>query len=223
MLDVKKMVETAEAPKEGEQGDPVLAMAIIVASLTGARRGELCGLKWSDLDVRTCSITIQRQFVPVTGGQKLTSLKSKADDESRMVVLGPLGLGIFERYRSIQRELLRREPDGWLLSHDAGTTPLKARALGLAISTLAKECGLPEVTTHSFRRASEPQLVAAGIDIDTAARRMGHSPEVMMGSYVMGADDRQIAAASTLEDRYVKLGLPLSDIFNGAAKANSQT
>jgi integrase len=208
------MVNAAEAPpKQGEEGDSVLAMAIIVASLTGARRGELCGLKWSDLNADTCSITIERQFVPVKGGQMLTSLKSKREDEARTVKLGTRGLGLFERYRDIQRELLRREPEGWLLSYDAGITPLKARALGNAFSTLAKKCGLPEATTHSFRRVSATQLVAAGIDVDTAARRMGQTKEVMLDSYVLGSDDRQIAAASTLEDRYVEQGLPLGDIF----------
>ena len=212
LTDVARMVNAAlEPPKEGAGGDPVLAMAILVASLTGARRGELCGLQWDDLHPDG-SITIARQWVPAKGGQYLASLKSKDDDEVRTVVLDTLGLGLFERYRDIQRTLLHREPQGWLLSYDAGVTPLKSTALGNAISALAKRLGL-EVTTHSFRRVSATQLVAAGVDVDTAARRMGHTREVMFSAYVLGADDRAVAAARTIEDRFVAQGLPLGEIL----------
>ena len=135
LTDVARMVNaTLKPPKEGAGGDPVLAMAILVASLTRARRGELCGLHWDDLHPDG-SITIARQWVPAKGGQYLASLKSKGDDEVRTVVLDTLGLGL--RYRDIQRTLLRREPEGWLLSYDAGVTPLKSTALGNAISALA--------------------------------------------------------------------------------------
>jgi integrase len=211
--DIAKMVAAASAPRKNDtDGDVVLAMAIAMAALTGARRGELCGMKWSDIDPVTCSITIERQWVPGKGGQYLAPPKS--EDGVRSIVLGQLGLGLIERYRDIMREMLRREPEGWLLSYDAGVTPIRARALGQAISDLGKGLGL-EVTTHSFRRVSATQLVAAGIDVDTAARRMGHTKEVMLASYVLGADDRSIAAAQTIESRLVAQGLPLGNILGG--------
>jgi integrase len=207
------MVAAASTPKKNEtDGDVVLAMAIAMAALTGARRGELCGMQWSDIDPVTCSITIERQWVPGKGGQYLAPPKS--EDGVRSIVLGQLGLGLIERYRDIMREMLRREPEGWLLSYDAGATPLRAKALGQAIAGLGKGLGL-DVTTHSFRRVSATQLVAAGIDVDTAARRMGHTKEVMLASYVLGADDRSIAAAQTIESRLVAQGLPLGNILGG--------
>jgi len=209
--DVAKMIAAASAPrKDGADGDVVIAMAIAMAALTGARRGELCGMKWSDIDPATCSITIERQWVPGKGGQYLAPPKS--EEGVRSIVLGRLGLDLIERYRDIQRELLRHEPDGWLLSYDAGVTPMRAKALGQAITDLGKGLGL-KVTTHSFRRVSATQLVAAGVDVDTAARRLGHTKEVMLESYVLGTDDRSIAAAQTIEERLVAQGLPLAEIL----------
>jgi len=167
--DVAKMIAAASAPrKDGTDGDVVIAMAIAMAALTGARRGELCGMKWSDIDPATCSITIERQWVPGKGGQYLAPPKS--EDGVRSIVLGQLGLDLLERYRDIMRDLLRREPDGWLLSYD-------------------------------------------GVDADTAARRLGHTKEVMLASYVLGTDDRSIAAAQTIEERLVAQGLPLAKIL----------
>jgi integrase len=213
LTDIARMVAAASTPRKNEtDGDVVLAMAIAMAALTGARRGELCGMQWSDIDPATCSITIERQWVPGKGGQYLAPPKS--EDGVRLIVLGQLGLGLIERYRDIMREMLRREPEGWLLSYDAGATPLRAKALGQAIAGLGKGLGL-DVTTHSFRRVSATQLVAAGIDVDTAARRMGHTKEVMLASYVLGADDRSIAAAQTIESRLVAQGLPLGNILGG--------
>jgi len=210
--DVAKMIAAASAPrKDGADGDVVLAMAIAMAALTGARRGELCGMQWSDIDAAKCSITIERQWVPGKGGQYLAPPKS--EEGVRSIVLGRLGLDLIERYRDIQRDLLRREPDGWLLSYDAGVTPMRAKALGQAITNLGKGLGI-KVTTHSFRRVSATQLVASGVDVDTAARRLGHTKEVMLASYVLGTDDRSVAAAQTIEERLVAQGLPLGTILS---------
>ncbi len=130
----------------------------------------------------------------------------------RTIVLGQLGLDLIERYRDIMGDLLRREPDGWLLSYDAGVTPMRAKALGQAITKLGKGLGL-KVTTHSFRRVSATQLVAAGVDVDTAARRRDHTKEARLASYVLGTAARAIGAAQTTEERVVARGLPLGMIL----------
>jgi len=45
------------------------------------------------------------------------------------------------------------------------------------------------------------------------ARRMGHTKEVMFHSYVLGADDRQVAAADIIEARLIEQGLPLGELL----------
>ena len=162
MGDVYRMMQRASSPKElGGEGDLVLAMAVILATITGARRGELAGLRWEDIDEDTCSLRIERQWVPGKGGQHLGPPKSS--DGPRTVVLGEVGMALITRYRHLIGELLNREPKGWLLSHDAGTTPLRAKALGAAISRLGTSLGTG-VSTHSFRRASATELMASGVD-----------------------------------------------------------
>jgi integrase len=212
LADVNRMIVAALTPRDGEvDGDPVLAMAVLLAALTGCRRGELAGLRWDDLDTATGTLRVERQWIPGgPGGQYLDTPKT---DEERMVELDALGLGLIEGYRLSTRERLNREPEGWLLSHDAGSTPLKAKALGVAISSLGATLSLT-VTTHSFRRVAATELVAAGVDVDTAARRLGHTTEVMLSSYVLGSKDRSVAAAKALEQRFVEQGLNLTDVFS---------
>jgi hypothetical protein len=43
--------------------------------------------------------------------------------------------------REIMREILRRDPEGWMLSYDAEVIPLRAKALGQAITGLGKGLG----------------------------------------------------------------------------------
>jgi len=211
MADVNKMITHAQTPKDdGGDGDDVLAMAVTLATLTGVRRGELAGLRWDDVDRESCSIRIERQWIPGSGGQYLGPCKSS--DGARTVVLGTEGMALLDRYRRRIADLLNREPEGWLLSYDAGATPLRAKALGAAITKLAKSVGVT-ATTHTFRRASATELMASGVDVDTSARRLGHTTEVMLGSYVLASDDRAVAAAGTLETRLAVRGLPLANLL----------
>jgi integrase len=62
---------------------------------------------------------------------------------------------------------------------------LNAKALGMSITKLGREMGL-KVSTHSFRRVSSTQTHAAGVDLDTASRRLGHNHRVMLRDYVLG-------------------------------------
>lgn len=60
---------------------------------------------------------------------------------------------------------------------------------------------------------SATELMASGVDVDTSARRLGHTTEVMVQSYVLGSDDRAVAAANTLETRLAARGLPLAELL----------
>jgi integrase len=88
----------AQTPKDDVgDGDDVLAMARILATLTGVRRGELAGLRWDDVDEESCSIRIERQWIPGNGGQYLGPCKSS--DTVRTLVLGAEGMALLDRYR----------------------------------------------------------------------------------------------------------------------------
>ena len=51
--------------------DPVLSAAIMLAALTGCRRGELCGLRWGDVDRDRMVLNIRRAAKRADGGEKL--------------------------------------------------------------------------------------------------------------------------------------------------------
>lgn len=196
--------------------DPVLAMALFMLVITGTRRGELCGLRWDDIDLEQSCIHIARQWIAGKGGQYIAPLKSDTgadEDGVRTVYTGPSVVDVIERYRTMQRDLHQREPDGWLISYDGGVTPMRAKSLAAAVSERARLSGMAGVTTHSFRKVTANELVAAGVDVDAAARRMGHTSQVMLRDYVKGSDERAVAASAALEARLVDQGLPMTELF----------
>ena len=54
--------------KAAEDRDPVLGTAVALAALTGARRGELVALRWSDIDLAKGSVKIARSLTVARGG-----------------------------------------------------------------------------------------------------------------------------------------------------------
>ena len=96
--EVFQLMIAADAPKEqGGEGNTVLAIAVLLAAVTGCRRGELCGLRWDDLDTTSNSIRVERQWVPGKGGQRLETPKSKGG--TRTVYVDPEVFAVLDRYR----------------------------------------------------------------------------------------------------------------------------
>ena len=106
------MIQVAAAPVERAfaldsgrvvhgESDDALAMAIFLATYSGGRRGELCGLRWDDFDPHAGTLRFERQWVPGAGGQYLADLKSDTGsiEGVRTVYLGPLTVGVLERWR----------------------------------------------------------------------------------------------------------------------------
>jgi integrase len=202
---VRKLIETA--------GDDIdLATAVVLAALTGCRRGELCGLQWHDFDRQAGTIRVARARVPVAGGDATTAPKGK---KARMVSIGALGVAVLDRYSEatdaralvlgVDREPGGRLPPGphddrggWLLSHDCGRTPFRAKWLSAEISALGARAGVP-VITHELRHFAATEMVGAGVDPVTAASRLGHTPEMLLRVYAHAIPSRDVEAARLLE------------------------
>jgi len=87
--------QLAELIQAAEPADRVLAAAIVLAALTGARRGELVALRWSDVDLELGTVTIERG-ITVVGRQAVERLTKT--HQSRRVALDDLGVGLLRRH-----------------------------------------------------------------------------------------------------------------------------
>ena len=180
--------------------DQVLAIAIL-AALTGARRGELCALKWSDVDLKSVSIHISRSISPV--GRELVEGPAKTH-ASRDVAIDGVGVELLEYRRTeltrianaLDAELvsdpyvLTRTADGGEFLNPESLTSsfarlcrrMEERALAEAKTTgrleLCKDKLWP-FRFHDLGHFSVTTLIAAGVDVRTVADRHGHAQVTM--------------------------------------------
>lgn len=187
VAEVRKLLEAAE-------GNVDLKVMVVLAAITGARRGELAGLQWGDVDWDAGRLLIQRQRVPVKGGNETGPLKH---GDERTVTLGALGLAVLRQYRQDlegRAVMLGVDVGPWVLTDDCGVTPIRAQFVGESIARLGRRAGVP-VTTHAFRRFAATAMVNGGVDIVTTAFRLGHTPEVLIQRYagVIAGSDSQAA------------------------------
>jgi integrase len=174
--------------------DEDMAAAIALAALTGCRRGELAGLRWEDLDTEAHTLRVCRQWVPGKGGQQLEDHTKSGT--GRTVYIGEPGVALLERYRAALADRIGHDPEGWLLSYNGGTTPLRAKSMTGYFSGLAKRLKI-DATLHTLRHWNRTELVAQGVDLATAADQGGHTKEVMASSY-LHTDPKRAAAAGEL-------------------------
>jgi len=155
--------------------DGVLRRAIALAALTGARRGELMALVWSDIDVEAGTLRIARA---VADGKikdtKTHQVRVLALDEYAIEILGKPG-----------------PPDELVL---VGITP---NTLTQRFRDLADSLNMP-YRFHDLRHFSATQLVAAGTDMRTVQGRHGWATLQMVGRYASAVPQRDRDAAGVL-------------------------
>ncbi len=182
-----------------EEDDPTLATAVALAALTGGRRGELCALRWSDVDLVEGILTVSRSYTPVKGQHIEGPTKTH---QARRLALDPVAIEILARRWNFQQWYAEQvevalDGDPYILSREpTGTDPGHPDYLSHAFARLNKRLGL-DYHLHELRHFTATTAIAAGADIRTVASRLGHAdPSVTLRIYAhtIEARDREVAA-----------------------------
>jgi len=182
-----------------EKEDPRLAPLLMLAALTGMRRGELCALRWSDVDLKTGQMEVSRSIVVVPGG---LAEKSTKTDRGRIVALDEVGVALLTQYRD-QVDGWARQADG-VVPDDAfmfspeldGSTPFRPDSVTNFFVRVRDDLGFDSVRLHDLRHFTATQLIGAGVDVRTVAGRLGHSDaSVTLRVYSHVIEERDRAAA----------------------------
>lgn len=163
---------------EATRVNPPLAAFIRLAAAVGPRRGEIAGLRLSDLDLSDRSISIRRvivhgpEGVAVKTWTKTGTTRRVAVDEATIDTLLVQVAHLGERAAACGATL---DPDPWIFSHALrADQPPRPDSFTRAFNRLRDRLGLT-VRLHDLRHAHATQLLTAGIDVRTVAGRLGHS------------------------------------------------
>lgn len=166
--------------ERAEQDSPAFALFLVLAAVTGARRGELLALRWPDVDQDGASLTIARAICegpegPVERPRPKTagSVRRIALDEATVALLGA------HRARMAEAALACGVPlpaSAFVFSHEPdGSAPWRPGYVSLKFRRLRDELGLDTIRLHDLRHFVATTLLAAGVDVRTVAGRLGHA------------------------------------------------
>ena len=175
-------------------------MLVTLAILTGARRGELCALRWSDIEGSTIHF---RRSVYRAGSER--GEKGTKGGRERQVTLGAVGGELLDQWCTDCEERaaelgVRLAADGFVVSpFPDGSRPVNPDSFSAAVHRLCKELKMPHVHLHSLRHFAATEMLAAGIDARNAADVLGHAnPSLTLQVYAHATADRQRQAAEVL-------------------------
>ena len=192
--EVKLLIERAQSK------DPELATLLFVAATTGCRRGELCGLQWSDADLEGGLLLVRRSVSDLPGRVELRSTKT---GHIRKMALDPATVAVLELQKERAAERceavgVRLLPDAFVWSHAPDCSePLRPGSVTSRFIALRNELGLKHIRLHHLRHFAATVMLAGGVDVRTVAGRLGHSrPTLTLQTYahVMEVTDRRAAA-----------------------------
>jgi integrase len=193
---VREVIEAAE------RRDPRLAPMLMLAALTGMRRGELCALRWSDIDLDKGAIRVSRSVVVVRAG---LAEKTTKTERGRTVALDPVAVALLTQHRNQTTTWIRKA--GKEMSTDAfvfspyvdASTPFRPDNVTSFFIRVRNEVGARNVRLHDLRHFTATQLIGAGVDVRTVAGRLGHSdPSITLRVYSHALEERDRAAADVM-------------------------
>ena len=183
----------------GHKIEPVALLALFC----GLRRGEILALKWGNIDLDRGLLRVRHSLEETrAGGVRFKEPKSKAG--RRDVTLPDVVVGVLRRHRIEQLELraklgLGRPSDDDLVFWQLNGQPIGPRHFSANVwPAAARKIGMPKITFHSLRHTHASQLIAAGVDVVTISKRLGHSsPNITLGTYahLFATSDERAATA----------------------------
>ena len=191
--DVQRLIQTAE------QDDPDMAAFIALAAVTGARRGELCGLRWGDINEDLGTLTIERSYAVVN---KEHIFKSTKTHGIRRIALGEFGIEVLRVQRA--RLEARAAEAGMEVTDETPiltynlVDPISPDTISHYVRAVADTAGV-DTHLHALRHFAASEMIAGGQDVRTVAGRLGHrDASTTLKVYAHVLPQRDLEAAESL-------------------------
>jgi len=164
---------------------------------TGMRRGEICALKWDDLDFETGALHIQRQAYHVNHGIIISAPKTK--QSNRSIILPQSVLNVLKSYReTVDSEWIFPSPvkEG---------EPIDPQSVYRKMVKILDRAQCKRVRFHDLRHTFATTALEHGMDIKTLSAIIGHvSSATTLDIYSHITDEMQKSAANKIEKHFAK-------------------
>ena len=182
--------------------------AVMLTLYTGLRRGEVCGLEWSDIDFKNNLISINKAVV-YTSATGVHENQTKTKSSERVINIPEAMTALLKLYKS---EYLKRRlalGDQWIETGKVFTNErgglLSPDTLSTWFKKFVRKNNLPDIHYHNLRHTAATLLIAGGADIATVSKRLGHADKTTtLNIYTHAIKSADKAAADMLHDILTK-------------------
>jgi integrase len=176
------------------------------ALFTGMRRSELLALRWCDLDLLQCQLSVTRSLHVLRGG-KVIIRQPKTAKGRRLIALSPLTASVLREHQekqSLERAMLGKPLAGEdLVFCDLEGSPLLPNTVTHAWIKLVRHTGLKPIRLHDARHSHASLMLKQGTHPKIVQERLGHaSIQTTLDVYSHVAPGLQEAAAARFDQAF---------------------
>ena len=148
-----------------------------LALVTGMRRGELLGLKWSDIDFERGYLNVERSLGMV--GSKFVISTPKTEGSSRLLKLSGEALEMLQEHKERQDKEKAAlgglwHEEGWVFPSEIGN-PMRPYNFDETRKILMRKAGVPLIRFHDLRHTHVSLERRRGTPLEVVSKRLGHS------------------------------------------------
>ena len=178
--------------------DDPLHLLYRIVLLFGPRRGEVVGMRWSDVDLAAGSIQVERPLLLGSDGVYESTPKTRAG--ARTYWLDPLTVKLLDQHGRDQRKARMAAGPAWqdhglVFCHEDGT-PWRPDHVYRRFQAIARQAGLPVIKLHEGRHTAVSNQFDAGVHPELTQRTVGHATAGMTRHYTHPQAQAYRAAAS---------------------------
>ena len=174
------------------------------ALFTGCRRSELLALKWSDINLLLCQLSISRGLHQLRNREYIFT-QPKTAKSSRVISLSPSVVHVLKEYfnqKAMDKAMadIKLTDDDLVFSTFEGK-PLRPNTVSRAWSITAKKAGIKIIRFHDARHTHASLMLKQGIHPKIVQERLGHSTiSTTLDIYSHVTPGMQQAAAQRFDD-----------------------
>lgn len=160
---------------------------------TGIRRGEACGLQWSDIDFAKSCITIRHnlQYSPAKGVYMATTKNGKV----RTV---DIGRDTLELLRAQRIEQSTRAISKFVFTQENSAEPMHPQSPTRYFEKFGERYGIKDFHPHKLRHSSASVAITNGADVVSVSQRLGHSDTAVTLRMYAHANEESIRRAGEI-------------------------
>ncbi|MCY8233900.1 tyrosine-type recombinase/integrase [Priestia endophytica] len=160
---------------------------LLLMAYTGLRAGELCALKWRDIDFEEQTISISKTYYNPTNNRKEYKLLTpKTPTAVRIIDIDETVINELSKHRLAQKQTMIKHRNIYhnedfvfaSIDEDLPGYPLYIKKIENRMRRLLKIAGLnSKLTPHSLRHTHTSLLAQAGVSLPQIMERLGHKDE----------------------------------------------